>query len=102
MSSSVTGLPKTSGAPSIAHNAVSISSATPTLVVAARATRRGVLIQNRGNRDLSIGDSAVTFTNGVFLESSNNSSVFLDTSAAIYAIAASGGAPVAIFLELFD
>lgn len=86
-------------AASIAVGQVSVA-VTATLIVAARAARRGVTVMNEGATDVRIGDSGVTTATGLLLFGQKGSGVIIDGGAAIYGIVASGTQSVS-YLEAY-
>ncbi len=78
------------GASSGATGQVSVAN-TATQIVAARATRREVLIVQGGTTDVYIGySSGVTTATGVLLPGSAGAALTLKTTSAVYGIVASG------------
>lgn len=75
------------GSTAFANGQVSVS-ATSTSIVAARDTRKGVLITNRGVVNIFVGTGTVTTVAGYVLYP--NESVSIATTAAVNGIAASG------------
>jgi hypothetical protein len=70
-----------------AYGAVSVSNASATLVVAAGAARRGVIVQNEGATDIALGtDNGVTLVNGLKLDA-GESYEFTNYSGPVWAIA---------------
>ena len=88
------------GADNIATNQVSITSAA-TAIVAARATRRSVLIINHGTTDVYIGGAAVTTSTGILLAGTEGAAIGIGTTAAVYGIVASGSQTVS-YIEIYD
>jgi len=83
----------------IAVNQVSVATSA-TLIVAARAGRKSVMIMNEGATDVRIGGSGVTTGTGVLLYGQKGSGLVLDGGAAIYGIVASGSQSVS-YLEAY-
>ena len=88
------------GADNIATNQVSITSAA-TAIVAARSTRRSVLIINHGTTDVYIGGAAVTTSTGILLAGTEGAAIGIGTTAAVYGIVASGSQTVS-YIEVYD
>ena len=88
------------GAANFATNQVSVTSAA-TAIVAARATRRAVLIINHGTTDVYIGGATVTTATGILLAGSEGASISIPTTAAVYGIVASGTQAVS-YIEVYD
>lgn len=86
------------GSTAFANGQVSVA-ATSTTVVAARDTRKGVLITNRGLVNLFVGTGTVTTAAGYLLYP--NESVSIATTAAVNGIAASGTC-AAHYIEEYD
>lgn len=91
------------GAGSIATNQVSVTNgAGGTLIVAARATRKGVLIVNlTGTDTLFIGNTGLTTGNGLPIVAIPGAGAEIDTTAAVFGIIAGGAAQTVGFLETF-
>lgn len=87
------------GVPTIAAGQITVA-ATATSIVAARAGRSKVTIVNSGAVDVFLGPAGVTITTGILLNGVKGSSVELNTSAAIFGIAASG-TQVVSFIETY-
>ena len=66
-------------------------------LVAARAGRRSVTIENTGTTPVYIGGSGVTSTTGFLLPGVAGASVTLNFSGAVYAVTASGTAAVTLY-----
>lgn len=93
------GVAKAPGAANYANGQVATSTAAGTLV-AARPTRRSVLIRNvDATISVWIGAATVTAANGMLLKAGE--SVTVDTTALIQVIAASG-TPTVAYLETYD
>ena len=88
------------GADNIATNQVSITSAA-TAIVAARSTRRSVLIINHGTTDVYIGGASVTTSTGILLAGTEGAAIGIGTTAAVYGIVASGSQTVS-YIEVYD
>jgi hypothetical protein len=88
------------GAANIATNQVSIGTSA-TQVVPVNATRRGVSITNLGTTDVWVGAAGVTTATGDLLAGSKGASVFIPTTAAVYAIVGIGTQAVS-FMEVYD
>jgi hypothetical protein len=87
------------GAPNQASGQVTASTTAATLI-AARTTRRSVLVRNLDSTiSVYVGPATVTSANGMLLKAGE--SVPLDTRALIQVIAASGS-PVVAFYEVYD
>ena len=92
--------PAESGAANFATSQVSLNSSTATQLCAVRSTRRGVLITNNdASIAIYIGGASVTTATGHYLKA--GASISIPTTAAVYAIAASGS-PVASVSEIYD
>lgn len=90
------------GVPNIASGQVSVGNAAPgTQIVAARTTRRGVLITNLGTTDVWIGVSGVTTATGALLPGVRGASITVSTIAAVFGIVGAGSQSVS-FLEEYD
>jgi hypothetical protein len=72
------------------HTAQATVGTTPTLIVAARAGRDTVIIENMGTTSVFLGDANVSATNGLLLPGAVGASVALETTDAIYGITVSG------------
>jgi hypothetical protein len=70
--------------------------ATATLIVAARAGRDTVIIENAGTTAVYIGGSGVTTATGMLLPGVLGASIAIETTAAVYGITASGTQAVTI------
>jgi len=71
-------------------------------VVAARATRRALLVVNTGTVDMYLGaGTAVAATTGLLLTGTKGAAVSLPVTGAIYSIAAAGSA-VYSYAEVYD
>ena len=88
------------GADNIATNQVSITSAA-TAIVAARATRRSVLIINHGTTDVYIGGASVTTSTGILLAGTEGAAIGIGTTAAVYGIVVSSSQTVS-YIENYD
>ena len=88
------------GADNIATNQVSITSAA-TAIVAARSTRRSVLIINHGTTDVYIGGAAVTTSTGILLAGTEGAAIGIGTTAAVYGIVVSSSQTVS-YIESYD
>lgn len=77
------------GRSSLATGQVTVA-ATATLVVAARAGRGYVLVQNLGTTAVYLGGAGVTTSTGMLLQGVAGAIVKIDAAAAIYGIVASG------------
>lgn len=86
------------GAPSIAHNQVSVGTSA-TAIVAARARRRSVTIVNHGTTDVYVGGTGVTTGNGVLLPGTKGAAITIETTAAVSAVVGSGTQTVSYFEE---
>lgn len=74
--------------------------ASPTLIVAARTDRRGVLIINGSAVELFIGDATVTIGTGLRLVPIAGTGIMIPTEHALYGV--SGGAGNAVsYMELY-
>lgn len=74
----------------LATNQVSVA-ATATLVVAARAGRDSVTVENHGTTDVYVGSSSgVTTSTGILLPGTKGAAITLSYSGAVYAIVATG------------
>ena len=91
------------GAGSIATNQVSVTNgAGGTLIVAARAARKGVIIINlTGTDTLFIGNTGLTTGNGLPIVAIPGAGAEIDTTAAVFGIIAGGAAQTVGFLETF-
>lgn len=87
------------GSDSFGTNQVSVAS-TATQIVAARASRRSLLIVNHGTTDVYIGGSGVTTANGVLLKGTAGTGITIPTNAEVYAIVGSGTQTVS-FIEIY-
>lgn len=76
------------------------ATATASLLVAARAGRRSVVIVSGSATPMYLGGAGVTPATGVFLAGVVGASATLETEAAIYSVTASGSAAVS-FVELY-
>lgn len=77
-----------------------VTTSTSAASIAARATRRGITVRNLDSSiTIYIGGVGVTSSTGMPLKAGE--SIAIDTSAAVYYIAASG-APILAFLESYD
>lgn len=63
---------------------------TPTQIVAARAGRDSVVIEQTGTTKVYIGDLNVTTSTGLLLPGVEGASISLETTDAVYGIVASG------------
>lgn len=81
---------------SIKNSAASVTTSAALLVGTALANRKSLLIQNLGQREIFIGDSGVTSSNGVRIAAGANVELKYDASVALYARTASGTADVRI------
>lgn len=98
----VTATVDTAGAANIATGQVSVSPSSPTLIMAARATRRRAIITNASPTSaIYIGGPLVAHGDGLFLSSDTALILELHTTAAIYAVSASGTVQVS-YLEEYD
>jgi len=88
------------GADNIATNQVSVTSAA-TAIVAARATRRSVLIINHGTTDVYIGGASVTTSDGILLTGTAGAAIGIGTTAAVYGIVVSSSQTVS-YIENYD
>ena len=88
------------GAASMGNGQVSISD-TATLIVAANATRRGVIIVNHGTTDVYIGAPTVTTSAGLLLAGTKGASISLGYKGAVQGIVATGSQVIS-YLEVYD
>jgi hypothetical protein len=88
------------GAPNLGTAQVNVG-ATPTLLAAARPTRRSIVITNHGATVVFVGDAAVSISTGLKLLGQDGAAVSLDTTGAVYAIVGSGSQLVSL-METFD
>ncbi len=70
--------------------AQAIIGATPTLIVAQRAGRDTVVIENHGTTNVFLGNGSVTVSTGLLLPGVVGASVAIETTEAIYGIVATG------------
>jgi hypothetical protein len=92
--------PAESGAANFAPTQVTVSSVSATQLVAVRSTRRGVLVTNNDAAiAIFVGGASVTTSTGHKLAAA--ASISIPTTAAVYAIAASGS-PTASVSEVYD
>jgi hypothetical protein len=70
-----------------------------TVIAAARATRRRIVIVNHGTTDVYIGVSGLTTSTGMLLIGIAGASVHLETAAAVYGIVGSGNQTVSFVEE---
>lgn len=90
---------KQPGAASMANGQVALSTTAATLV-AARATRRRVIIRNtHASINIYVGIATVTSSNGMLIPP--GAELTLETTALVQGIAASGS-PVASYIEEYD
>ena len=91
------------GAGSLATNQVSVpNTAGGTLIVAARPTRKSVLVINlTGTDTLYIGNTGLTTGTGLPIVAIPGAGAEIDTTAAIYGIIAGGAAQTVGFLETY-
>lgn len=74
---------------------------TATLICAARATRRSVLVENLGTTDVYLGGSGVTTTSGFLLVGTKGGMFTVPFTGAVYGITGGGTQRVA-FSEVYD
>ena len=86
-------------ADNISHGQISVVS-TGSLIVAARADRRGVIIINTGTTIVYLGTQQVTIANGLYLAGVVGTGIFIATTAAIYGIVSSTAQTVS-YMEVF-
>ena len=93
--------PVLSGAAQIATNQVSVKT-TLTLLIGARSSRRGVIIENiTGSDTVYIGNSGSSSTSGYPLPAVANASIYIPTTAALYGIVSTTTQTVGV-LEIYD
>ena len=80
------------------HNQVTVGTES-TLIVSARANRRGVLIVQHGTNNVFLGNNGVTTGDGVLLAGTAGTSIFIPTTAAVYGIA--GSSQAVSYLEVY-
>lgn len=89
------------GAPTLAHNQVSVATtAGGTVIVAARAGRRSVVIINHGSTAVFIGNTGLTTSTGLQLIGTAGATISIPTSAAVYGIVAAGTQTVS-YMEVY-
>lgn len=86
-------------APGVIHNQVDVD-VSSTLIVAARAGRRTVIVINHSAIDVFLGSQGVTTLTGLLLTGIKGTGINIPTDGDIYGIAASGSARVS-YMELF-
>lgn len=91
---------KDTGAASFAPGQVSVA-VTATQIVAARATRRSVLIVQHGTTAVYVGGSGVTTSNGLLVVGAAGSRVGVPTAGAVYGIVGTGTQTVS-YMEVYD
>lgn len=78
------------------NSAVAISTTAAQLTPTPLSNRKSLLIQNLGSKEVYLGDSSVSSSNGVKLSAGANVELKYDASIALYARTASGSADVRI------
>jgi hypothetical protein len=92
---------KDTGAGNVANNQISVAT-TATVIAAARATRRGVVVVNHGTTDVLLGGTnAVTTANGLKLKGTDGAAIYLPITTDLYGIVGSGTQTVS-YMEVYD
>lgn len=73
---------------------------TATLIAAANAARRGIMVTNLGTTDVYVGSSAVTTSNGQLLLGTKGAFIVIPTVQAVYGIVGTGSQAVS-YIEVF-
>jgi hypothetical protein len=81
---------------SIKNSAISATTTAAQLTPTPLSNRKSLIVQNLGNKEIYIGDSGVTSSNGVKISAGANAELKYDASVALYARTASGTADVRI------
>lgn len=81
---------------SIKNSAFSATTTAALLTPTPLTNRKSLIVQNLGNKEIYIGDSGVTSSNGVKISAGANAELKFDSSVALYARTASGTADVRI------
>ena len=88
------------GAPNFATGQGTATAAAGT-IVAARASRRALLVVNGGAVDMYLGGAALTAANGLLLTGTEGAAVSFPVTGAVHCITASGSA-VYSYAEIYD